>query len=812
MPPFLRISSLLLLVAGVALSQTPVVNTGGVVNAASFDTPVSPGSLVAIFGSNLAPQTVQASTVPLTRSLVGVSVQFNGIAAPLLFVSSSQINAQIPWEVSATDPVSVVVTNGQASSIPRDVSIRPYSPGVFASQGYAIAILDDGSLAAPIGVLSALTTRPAAAGDTLEILATGLGPTAPAGITGDNSLDILRNTATPVVSIGGVPAQVTFSGLSPQFVGVDQINVVIPANAPTGNSLPVEIQIGGLTSSTQANLAIGSANWTQWSQNPQHAGSVPLLGQKLGRILADVLYDPIAAPELESYGELPVHYQTPLVDGSDVFMEFKSGSFVADSYAGQSWGETRFTWQGNQLTPVWSYSSDWRPPGTTKDFFEPVFHAVVANGVVYVPGASGSIVQLDRETGEVVRRIAPFGSDPNTYETGPISTDEFGNVYYNALQVSVSPTDGFYANDATDSWLVRVARDGSFATVSYKALTSAEAPDANASCVGTFTTKQLPWPPSPNATPGTSRCGTQRVGLNVAPAIAPDGTIYSVTRAQFNGHYSFLVAISPDLSKKWVVSLRGLFADGCGVAVADGGWLPANGAPGGCAVGAPLGVDPSTNLPGDGLVVDSSSASPTVAPDGSVLYGSYSRYNYGQGHLVHFDADGNYLGAFGFGWDITPAIYSHNGTWSAVIKDNHYGDLGSYCNDKSFCPEDRTATNPSSPEAYFVRQLNRDLVSEWSFQNTNVESCSRAADGTLTCAPDHPLGFEWCVNAPAVDANGVVYANSEDGNLYAIGQGGVLNQSIFQQLALGAAYTPASLDSQGRIYTQNDGHLFVVGK
>jgi hypothetical protein len=62
-----------------------------------------------------------------------------------------------------------------------------------------------------------------------------------------------------------------------------------------------------------------------------------------------------------------------------------------------------------------------------------------------------------------------------------------------------------------------------------------------------------------------------------------------------------------------------------------------------------------------------------------------------------------------------------------------------------------------------------------------------------------------------VDANGIVYANSEDGNLYAIQQGGVPLRPIFQQLAIGAAYTPASLDAQGRIYTQNDGHLFVVG-
>jgi outer membrane protein assembly factor BamB len=66
------------------------------------------------------------------------------------------------------------------------------------------------------------------------------------------------------------------------------------------------------------------------------------------------------------------------------------------------------------------------------------------------------------------------------------------------------------------------------------------------------------------------------------------------------------------------------------------------------------------------------------------------------------------------------------------------------------------------------------------------------------------------VNAAVVDANGTVYANSEDGNLYAIAQGGTLTGHIFQNLAIGAAYTPASMDGNGRIYSQNDGFLFVV--
>lgn len=68
------------------------------------------------------------------------------------------------------------------------------------------------------------------------------------------------------------------------------------------------------------------------------------------------------------------------------------------------------------------------------------------------------------------------------------------------------------------------------------------------------------------------------------------------------------------------------------------------------------------------------------------------------------------------------------------------------------------------------------------------------------------------MNSPAIDADGIVYANSEDGNLFAIGPGGSLVQEIFQQLALGAAYTPASIGGDGKVYSQNDGHLFVVGK
>ena len=98
---------------------------------------------------------------------------------------------------------------------------------------------------------------------------------------------------------------------------------------------------------------------------------------------------------------------------------------------------------------------------------------------------------------------------------------------------------------------------------------------------------------------------------------------------------------------------------------------------------------------------------------------------------------------------------------------------------------------------------------EWQFRNTQTDFCFRFGS-SLRCQPVTTHGFEWCVNAVAVDRNGVVFANSEDGFLYAIEQGGVLQQRIFLDTAQGAAYTPLSIGADGRVFTQNNGTLFVI--
>lgn len=263
MLPVWRVS-LVGLIATVALAQTPAVAQGGVLNAASFTKgqPVTPGSLVSIFGTNLASGLSQAGSIPLSTALGDVtSVTFNNIVAPLLFVSPGQINAQLPWEVPASGTATVVVNRATGSSAPASLQVGSASPGIFSVQfgvGQAIAINLDSSLAAPVGSIPGIPTHPAKAGDTIVILGTGLGAVSPPAQTGNSSLDALRSTtATPVILIGGVPsAAVPFSGLTPQFVGVNQINVVVPQGAPVGDKVPLQIQLGGITTTDQVTVAI----------------------------------------------------------------------------------------------------------------------------------------------------------------------------------------------------------------------------------------------------------------------------------------------------------------------------------------------------------------------------------------------------------------------------------------------------------------------------------------------------------------------------------------------------------------------------
>ena len=561
-------------------------------------------------------------------------------------------------------------------------------------------------------------------------------------------------------------------------------------------------------SPTGALAASDSPGWPQWGRNPQHQGASPVTAQPLSAILADVLYDPfVAAEAAEGGGQLDVHYAAPLVEEGVVYIEVKTGSYLpcphprseapcgAEAWNLQTWNVEKLEWQGGALAPAWIFASDWKPEpngGGALSGWEPVFHPVLAGDSLFVPGVGGTVFRVDRQTGKSVARINPFSSiDPSTFVAGGLAADDAGNVFYNAVRLD--PTDP-WGRDALGAWLVRIDPAGNTTLVAFSSL-AAGAPAAADPCEGVFGSSP-PWPPSPAAVPPTSPCGSQRPGLNVIPAIASDGTIYTVSRAHFNTRYGYLIAVRSNLTPLWTASLRGFLDDGCDVL------LPPSGTPGGCRAGSASGVDPATNARPAGGVSDIATSSPVVAPDGAVLIGTVTGYNYFRGHLFKFSTGGVALAAYDFGWDSTPAVFTRGNSYSILIKDNHYA-VGSYCNDPTLCP--------AETGHYDFSSLDSNLVPEWHYTNTNTESCRRLSDGSISCAPGEPDGFEWCINQPAVDARGVVYANSEDGFLYAIDPDGRLREKIFLDLARGAAYTPVSIGPDGLVYVQNNGHLFAVG-
>jgi outer membrane protein assembly factor BamB len=489
------------------------------------------------------------------------------------------------------------------------------------------------------------------------------------------------------------------------------------------------------------------------------------------------------------------------VDGEDVFMMTRTGEWRSCQQSAPpcgtalwnqlQWNVSRFHWEAGKLVRKWTMNARWMPPPTDGSGWEPVFHPVLVGRYLYVPANGAMVTKFDRETGAAIELINPFETVDNTrYVAGPLTVNADGDVFYNALKLSPANP---WSSDVTGAWLIRLGADGESRRVSFTKLIR----NQPANCVLSFAAVNapLPWPPSPNLTPPSAPCGAQRPGLNIAPAVAPDGTIYTVTRAHFNASYSFLVAVNPDMTLQWTASLRDRLQDGCGVL------LPANGTPGGCAVGTRRGVDPTTNLLPAGFVLDQSTSSPAVAPDGAILYGAFTGYNHRRGHMMKFSAGGEFLTAYDFGWDNTPAIYPHDGTYSVIFKDNHYG-VRSYCGSDTFCLRDE--------ERYELVSLDANLKKEWGFLSTNTEACELQPDGSKQCVT-HSDGFEWCVNMVAVDRDGVMFANSEDGNLYAINREGKLVGNLFLKVATGAAYTPLAIGPDGRIYTQNAGSLFVVG-
>jgi uncharacterized protein (TIGR03437 family) len=236
--------------AGTTLS----IGAGGVVNSAGLarNAAVAPGSLASVFGT-FPVSTALGNLAPLPYRLSGLSLEFGGVNVPLSFVSATQANVQIPWELAGQPQASMVATVGEKVSPPQSVRLADFAPGIFTmnAEGQAAAV------DALSGRLSAIGSPAVAGSSIIAIYCTGLGPVLHQPPTGAAaSVTELSPTLVPAaVTIGGVPAKVLFSGLAPTFVGLYQVNVEVPAGVSPGDAVPLSISIGGAVSNT-ANIAV----------------------------------------------------------------------------------------------------------------------------------------------------------------------------------------------------------------------------------------------------------------------------------------------------------------------------------------------------------------------------------------------------------------------------------------------------------------------------------------------------------------------------------------------------------------------------
>jgi uncharacterized protein (TIGR03437 family) len=227
--------TVLLLLPAMATAAVPTIQS--VTDSAGYGPRVAPGSLASIFGTGLASATAQANGFPLNTVLGGTSVSVGGTLAPLLYVSTGQINFQVPSSTKS-GTVGVVVNGPGGASASFNFTVTAEAPSVFQyGTNHALAQNADFSLNSD--------TLPAAAGSVITVYLTGQG-------TVDNPVadgaaspasPIATATATATATIGPLNAPVQFLGLTSEFAGLAQANIQVPA-LPTGD-YPLVITEGG---------------------------------------------------------------------------------------------------------------------------------------------------------------------------------------------------------------------------------------------------------------------------------------------------------------------------------------------------------------------------------------------------------------------------------------------------------------------------------------------------------------------------------------------------------------------------------------
>jgi uncharacterized protein (TIGR03437 family) len=203
---------------------------------------VSPGTILQLYGSNLALKPVNASMVPLTTTLGQTSVTIGGIPAPLYYVSPTQINAQAPFELVVGNQYQVVVHVNGALTAPGSIAIAAAVPGIAAlPNGQIVAQHLDGSLVSE--------SAPAVPGDYVVFYLAGLGATDVAVATGAASpaSPLAHPAVPPILTLNSAVQPYQFAGLTPGLAGLYQIDFLVPAGTPDGD-LQLSVSQSGVAS------------------------------------------------------------------------------------------------------------------------------------------------------------------------------------------------------------------------------------------------------------------------------------------------------------------------------------------------------------------------------------------------------------------------------------------------------------------------------------------------------------------------------------------------------------------------------------
>jgi len=231
----------------------------GVAHAASYQPGVvSPGLLVTIFGTNLGPAalaTLQLNAAGLVdTTLGGTRVLFDGVPAPLIYASSPQVSAIVPYSVAGKSETEIQVEYQGRLTRKLVLPVAGSAPGIFTAdasgRGQGAILNQDGSVNS--------ASNPAAPDSVVVIYLTGEGQTDPPGVDGKPALEVFPKPVLPVtVTIGGLPAEVLYAGAAPYMVaGVMQVNIRIPAGMTPGSAVPVVVKVGEAASQPSVTLAL----------------------------------------------------------------------------------------------------------------------------------------------------------------------------------------------------------------------------------------------------------------------------------------------------------------------------------------------------------------------------------------------------------------------------------------------------------------------------------------------------------------------------------------------------------------------------